>query len=154
MSPNVGDRLLARFHAFDEVRRMVLAHLTAIDLFDRPFGQRLLLSFSIGLPVISLDSRRIDLRPFEENSIITFAGNDHFNILRHVNLDFEVGRCVVLVMHDRVTIFVFHGKLEFYRSTLLGPVSLAPMAQHAMSTWCAPQSVSFPPEYSCQFRNA
>ena len=38
VGPDVGDRLLARLHSFDEVRGVVLADFSTVDFFDSSFG--------------------------------------------------------------------------------------------------------------------
>ena len=51
--------------------------------------------------------------PFEQNAVITFAGDDHFNIVRHIDFDLERSRRVVLILNGWMTIFVFNRQFEF-----------------------------------------
>ena len=74
MGPDVGDRLLSRLHALDEVRAMVLADLSAINLFKSSFRQRILLEV---LDRLSGDPAAVDEEPpfraLEKNAVVAFA---------------------------------------------------------------------------------
>ena len=100
-----------------------------------PSGSGLLLEF--------LDRRAGDLAavdeepafgPFEQNAVVAFAGDDHLHVVRHVDADREFGGDVVLIVDDRVAVLVLAPKVNSSGVTLLGPVSVAPSAQQAMST--------------------
>ena len=70
--------------------------------------------------------------------------------------DGEVGRRVVAVVDGRVAVLERDRMHDVHRLDRVrarcGP--LCPMAHWAMSTWWAPQSVIFPPEYSYHQRNS
>jgi hypothetical protein len=60
MRPDVGDRLLPRLHALDEVGAVVLADRSAVHLFDRSVRQRIVLQV---LDRLSGDPAAVDEEP-------------------------------------------------------------------------------------------
>ncbi len=69
---------------------MILADLSTVDFLDRISGSGLSLRSSTGLPEIlpRLTKKRPSV-PSNRISVVTFAGDDHLDILWHVDLDLE-----------------------------------------------------------------
>ena len=146
----------SRLHRFDKVSGVVCTDLSAIDLLNGTFGQRVIRKIFDGLAndlatvdeeaTFRVPSNRMPLSP----SLVIINSTSSGMSARILNSS----RCCT----DRST--TGYAILVLDRQACTGPVRLYwgrcrwhRCAQQAISTWWAPQSVSFPPEYSCQFRN-
>ena len=119
--PDVGDRLLARLDAFDEVGGVVLADFSTVDGFDGSFRQRFVLQvlYRLARNLASIN-KEPTFGAFEENAIVPLTRDNHFDFIGHVDFDFKVRGRVVLVLNQRMSIFVFDGQLEFDRRHFAG----------------------------------
>ena len=121
MGPHVGDRLFARLDRFDKIGRMILAHFSAVDLFDGAFRQRILLQILDRLPGdLASVHKESTFCPFKENAIVAFARDNHFDIVRHFDWNFEARGRVILILNQGLPTLVFHWQLEFDRDDFAG----------------------------------
>ena len=101
---------------------MILADRTTVDGFNSAFWQRLVFQgFNRLAGDLATIHEEAAFGPFEQNTIVTFAGDDHFNVVWHVDLDLESRRRVVLIIHNRMAILVFHRQLKLDGCDLAWP---------------------------------
>ena len=125
--------------------------------FDRRVGRCCTAGASDGqrlveeLLVAGLDPAPADEDPAlvadEAVAVLPFGGGDEAGAVGVLVGDGEVVVAVVVVGE-------ILGQLRADGVAETGPVSSLPSPHWAMSLWCAPQSVSLPPEYSYHQRNS
>ena len=114
--PHIRNGLLPGFHRIREVRRVVLADLATINLFDGSFGQRFVLQIFHRLAGdLASVHEEASLSAFEQDAVTTFTGDDHFDIVGHRGPNFEAGRGVVLILNGRMSVLIRDWQLKLER---------------------------------------
>ena len=109
VGPDVRDRLLTRTHRSDEVGSVIFSYRTAINFLYCAFGQRIAFHVLDRFPrhLAAIDEEAA-LCSLEQNAIVSFAGDDHRNVARHVGMDFKLGRRIVLIGDGRMPVLIVH----------------------------------------------
>src|SRR5262249_18566323 len=93
VGPDVGNGLLPRSHAFDEISGVVGADLAAINLLDGVLRQRAV--FQV-FHRFAGELAAIDIEPafgaLEQNAVVAFAGNDQLDAVGHIDANGELRR--------------------------------------------------------------
>jgi len=90
MRPDIGNWLLAGIDGLDEVGSVICTDLAAINLFDGTFRQWIVFEVFHRRPDdLAAVDKESTFGAFEENAVVTFAGDNHFHIVRHIDFDFE-----------------------------------------------------------------
>lgn len=85
------------------------------------FRQRILLQILDRLPGdLASVHKESTFCPFKENAIVAFARDNHFDIVRHFDLNFEARGRVILILNQGLPTLIFHWQLEFDRDDFAG----------------------------------